>query len=173
MAYSLDFGAIKAENPIEQVAERLGLVLKPHGNQLRGQCPSGQGDDRGLVVTPSKGVWFSHPMKKGGDVIELVAVVRNVSAKDAAQWIAGTPQPEKSATGRSQNADFKPVELTHDHPSVLVSGLEAEDAKRFGIGFKEKAAGAGHILIPVYAGGKLAGYVGVAEITWLPEKWRA
>ncbi len=80
--------------------------------------------------------------------------------------------PEKSASGRSQNADFKPVELTHDHPSVLVSGLEADDAKRFGIGYKEKAAGAGNILIPLYDKGRLVGYCGVQEITWLPERWR-
>jgi hypothetical protein len=173
MSGRLDFQAIKADYPIEQVAERLGIALKPHGAQLRGPCFSGQGDDRALVVTPARRVWYSHPLKKGGDVIELVSVMKDVSAKDAAAWIAGTQQPEKSATGRTPNAEFKPVELVHDHPSVLVSGLEADDAKRFGVGYKAKAAGAGHILVPVYADGKLSGYVGCQEITWIPERWRA
>lgn len=173
--YKLDFAAIKREHPIEKVAERLGIALKPHGHQLRGKCFSGQGDERALIVTPAKGVWYSHVLKAGGDVLELVAAVKDVPVRDAAAWIAGAPkEPEKSANGRATNAEFKPVELTHDHPSVLVH-FEAADATRFGIGFKEKAAGAGNILIPVYdqETKKLAGYVGVQDITWLPEKWRA
>jgi hypothetical protein len=105
-------------------------------------------------------------------VIELVSVMKDVSAKDAAAWIAGATVPEKSVQGSTSNATFKPVELVHDHPSVLVSGLEAVDAKRFGIGYKEKAAGAGFILIPVYDNGRLCGYAGVTEIAWLPERWR-
>lgn len=169
--YKLDFAAIKSEHPIEQVAERLAIELKPHGNQLRGKCFSGQGDDRALVVTPARGIFYSHALKKGGDVIELVALAKNLTARDAAQWIAGaTTQPEKSANGRT--TEFKPVELVHDHPSVLVSGLEADDAKRFGIGFKEKGVGVGNILLPVFDKGRLCGYVGVQEITWLPKDWR-
>lgn len=172
-----DFQAIKRDHPIDRVAARLGLQLKPQGNQLRGKCPSGEGDDRALVITPSKGLWYSHAMKKGGDVIELVSVVNKLSARDAAQWIAGaTPVPEKSIPERAN--ELKPVELTHDHPSLLVSGIEPEDAKRFGIGYREPVegktrAGAGHILVPVYADGKLAGYVGCQEVTWIPDKWRA
>lgn len=174
MSAKLDFVQIKRDHPIDRVAARLGLELKPHGQQLRGKCPSGEGDDRALVVTPSKGVWYSHALKKGGDVLELVSVVNSMTVREAAQWIAGTtPEPEKSASGGRPNADFKPVELTHEHPMVQVNGLEPTDAQRFGIGYKEKAAGAGNILIPVYADGKLAGYVGCTEITWLPEKWRA
>lgn len=167
----VDFATVKAAHSLESVAERLGLKLTKHGAGFRGPCPSGQGDERAFALTPNRG-WYSFATKKGGDVISLVEFVRNCTAKEAAQWIAGS-EPEKSASGRSQTVDFKPVELTHDHPSVLVSGLEADDAKRFGIGFKEKAAGAGNILIPVFAGGKLAGYVGVTEITWLPPQWRA
>lgn len=80
--------------------------------------------------------------------------------------------PEKSATGAKATGAFTPVEVDHDHPSLLVSGLEAADAKRFGIGYKAKGAGNGNILIPVFDNGRLAGYVGVQEITWLPKEWR-
>jgi hypothetical protein len=166
-----DFSRVKAEHSLESVAERLGLKLKQHGAQFRGPCPSGQGDERALVLTPGKG-WWSHAAKKGGSVIDLVAFVKDLSPKDAAVWIDGQAQPEKSASG-SKSTDFKPVELEHDHPMVLALGFTAEDAQRFGIGYKAKAAGAGNVLIPVFAGGKLAGYIGATEIAWLPEKWRA
>lgn len=177
--YKYDFAKIKADYPIADVAERLGLKLKREGQQLRGACPSGQGGDRALAITPEKGVFFSQAAKVGGSVIDLVMFVNKVDRTAACAWITGTATaPEKSVDGRTTNAEFKPVELTHDHPSVLISGIEEVDARRFGLGFREpaegkKRAGEGHILIPVYASGKLAGYVGVAEITWLPDKWRA
>lgn len=175
-----DFERIKANYPIEGVAERLNLKLKREGKQLRAACPSGQGGDRALVITPEKNVWFSQAVKKGGSVIDLVAFVNNLTLPEAARWIEGNQvsAPEKSATRAVPNGGMNPVELVHDHPSVLVSGIEAEDAKRFGLGFREPVegktrAGAGHILVPVYADGKLAGYVGCQEVTWLPDKWRA
>jgi predicted DNA-binding transcriptional regulator AlpA len=87
--------------------------------------------------------------------------------------LTGTHEPEKSVTGDKPTGGFTPVEVEHDHPSVLVSGLEATDAKRFGIGYKAKGAGNGNILIPVYADGRLAGYVGVQDVTWLPKEWKA
>ena len=37
MSY-LDFDAIKAEYPINEIADRLGLTLKPSGKQMRGKC---------------------------------------------------------------------------------------------------------------------------------------
>lgn len=171
-----DFAKIKAEHSLESVAERLGLQLKKHGSSYRGPCPSGQGDERALIITPGKG-WWSHAAKKGGSVIDLVAFVKDCTPRDAAIWIEGSQVsvPEKSTNGGA-NA-LKPVELVHDHPSVIVSGIEADDAKRFGIGYREpvegkKRAGEGHILLPVYDNGRLCGYVGVSEITWLPERWR-
>lgn len=175
-----DFERVKAEHPIEGVAERLGLTLKREGQSLRGPCPSGRGGDRSLVITPAKHVFFSQAVKKGGSVIDLVAFVRNCTPKEAAEWIEGkqVPVPEKSAIGGAPNGAFKPVELVHDHPCLLISGIEATDAQRFGLGYREpvdgkKRAGEGHILVPVYADGKLAGYVGCQEITWIPDRWRA
>ena len=91
MSYQ-NFEKIKADYPIEQVAERLGLIL----NKGRCQCPVCESDDkRNLAVTPSKG-WYSFAASEGGDCISLVAHVTKCSAKDAAAWIAGEPdQPAK------------------------------------------------------------------------------
>lgn len=36
--YALDFAKIKEDYPIEKVAARLGLTLKPNGQSLRGPC---------------------------------------------------------------------------------------------------------------------------------------
>ncbi len=81
MSFSIDFAEVKEQHTIEDVAQRLGLTLKKHNNQLRGPCPSGAEGDRKFVITPAKSLWYSFAVGKGGDVIALVQFVNNVSAK--------------------------------------------------------------------------------------------
>lgn len=188
--YTHDYEEINRNTPILDVAARLNLQLKQlNATQWRCPCPSGRADERGLLVTitPGKQVWYSHAAKVGGSVLQLVMFVQNLDPKNtdhrakAASWIKGgiASEPEKSASGPRPTGGLKPVELVHDHPLVEVNGLMASDAARFGIGYREESttgkprAGEGNVLIPVYADGVLAGYLGVQEITWLPKEWRA
>ena len=169
----LDFAKIKQEHPIERIAERLGLVLKPHGAAFRGKCPSGQGDERALVVTPAKGAFYSFAAQKGGDCISLVAFVRNCTPKEAAQWIVGqASEPEKSSRGEATSG-FKPLDyLEPDHEAVVALGIEPEDAKRIGCGFAPRGILKGKVAWPVrLSDGTLIGYIGVTEVQ-LPSSWR-
>ena len=171
----LDFARVKAEHPIEKVAERLGLQLKKAGATLRGPCPSGSGDDRALVITPSKGVFFSFATQKGGDCISLVAFVRNCALKDAARWIAGdqAPEPEKSTQAERPSEGFKPLDyLQPDHEAVVALGIEPEDAKRIGCGFAPRGIMKGKVAWPVrLPDGTLIGYIGLTDVL-LPSSWR-
>jgi len=171
----VDFAEVKANNPIEDVVERLGLELKKSGNQLRGKCPSGEGGERAFVVTPSKGVWYSFAEEKGGDVLALVQLVNGCSAKEAAQFLTGDTVPlEKRGKRESTEGDgrgFRPLDyLVADHAAVEAIGLE-EVADALGIGYAPRGMMRGKVAIPIRTeDGTLAGYIGITEAT-LPPKW--
>lgn len=173
----IDFEEVKANNPIEAVAERLGLPLKRAGNALRGPCPSGDGGERGLVITPSKGVWYSFGMQKGGDVIALVQLVNDCSARDAAEFLAN-PEPLETAVapepaeGAEPRGGFRPLDyLEPDHPAVEALGIDPADAEALGWGYAPRGILRGTVAVPIRTEeGALAGYIGITEAA-LPPRW--
>lgn len=101
MADYVDFKIVKAEVPIEAVAARYGVALKrTNGSHERGKCPLPThpvGDDaKSFSINVNKQVWICHSSacakgrrgKKGGDVIELVAVMERCSLRDAGLKLA-------------------------------------------------------------------------------------
>lgn len=156
------------------MAERLGIKLTARGQQLRGKCPSGEGDDRSLAVTPAKRVWYSFAAEKGGDCISLVAFVRNCTPKEAAAWIVGDQanEPEKSSREEAAVSGFKPLDyLQPDHEAVAALGIEPEDARRIGCGYAPRGILRGKVAWPVrLPDGTLVGYIGVTECA-LPPRW--
>lgn len=175
MSTFIDFEAVKAANPIAEVADRLGLTLKKAGNALRGPCPSGEGGERGLAITPAKNVWYSFPLQKGGDVLALVQLVNDCDVKEAAQFLA-VPEPlekaEKPPSVRGAERGFRPLAyLEPDHVAVEALGLEAEDAVALGIGYAPRGTLRGTVAVPIRTkDGTLAGYIGITEAK-MPPKW--
>lgn len=92
----VDFKTVKREVSVEEVAQRYGVVLRRvNSSHERGKCPlpthpAGE-DSKSFSINVSKQVWICHSSvcakgrrgKKGGDVIELVAVMENCSLRDA------------------------------------------------------------------------------------------
>ncbi len=173
----IDFEAVKAANPIGDVAEQLGLNLKKTGYQLRGPCPSGEGGERGFVVTPAKGVWYSFGLQKGGDVLALVELVNDCSTKEAAHFLNGeTVPPERRRERQSKESaaerGFRPLDyLEADHPAVEALGMEPDDAAALGIGYAPRGVLRGTVAVPIrLTDGTLSGYIGITEAK-LPPKW--
>lgn len=84
----IDFAQLKQEVSIERAIGMLGLKLNKEGDKLRGLCPAcNAGSDRAIVVTPEKNVFFCFSQKKGGDVLNLVAHIKQCSIKEAAEFI--------------------------------------------------------------------------------------
>ncbi len=103
MADYVDFKTVKAEVSVEDVAARYGVALRRvNGSHERGKCPlptHPPGDDaKSFSINVSKQVWICHSTacakgrrgKKGGDVIELVAVMENCSLRDAGLKLASS-----------------------------------------------------------------------------------
>lgn len=87
---------VKDDHSIVEVAERLGLTLKPSGSVYRCQCPVHGSEDDDLVVFPDTGRAFCHSGKCGfnGDMIDLVEQSQGMSFRDALEWIAGPDATE-------------------------------------------------------------------------------
>lgn len=101
MADYVDFKTVKAEVSVEDVAARYGVALRrTNGSHEKGKCPlpthTAGDDDKSFSINVSKQVWICHSTacakgrrgKKGGDVIELVAVMENCSLRDAGLKLA-------------------------------------------------------------------------------------
>ena len=88
---SLDFQQVKNDFPIEKVVELLGIeVTKQRNGQLRGNCPiHGGNDPRGFVITPARNLAYCFKGCGGGDQLWLIAKVKDISSKEAAEWLVG------------------------------------------------------------------------------------
>lgn len=154
----VDFAAIKRATTIEYVANFLGLETKKHGDQLRCACPATGGGDRALVITPGKDLWycFSPKCKKGGDMLELIAHVHQISTREAALALQKHLWPQ----GDLKELDY----LLHDTERVQSLGMPAHVAKAIGAGYAPRGTMAGRVVFPLRdKNGKLVAYLGVNE----------
>lgn len=190
----IDFAEIKSRVQIEDVLPFLGLKLTKVGHQFRGPCPvCRRGGDRALVITPDKKAFYCFAAEKGGDVLALVAKIRGVDVKTAAQLLlssfsvaddstSSTVQVSKNHATAPQNQSREPTRptrescpvldyLKHDHPAVEAIGFNAETAKALGVGYAPKGMMRGSVAVPVrLEDGSLAGYIGITEAK-LPPKF--
>ena len=175
MAKFLDFDELKERITIAEVVDILGLAMKQSGKQLRGQCPTCGGNDRGLVVTPEKGVFYCFTEQQGGDLISLAAHINGCRMRDAAEFIHNslTVPPEK-VEETNHNEKLQPLPyLEYEHPAVEALGLDPAVAAEHGIGYAPKGVARGNVVIPVRDGhGNLQGYLGVQELTFIAKDFQ-
>lgn len=136
----VDFKAIKAEVSVEEVAGRYGVALKrTNGSHERGKCPlptHPAGDDvKSFSVNVSKQVWICHSTgcakarrgRKGGDVIELVAVMESCSLREAGLKLASWYGIKSSSNGTTTKlSEVKPEQAQRETESE-------DDYDRYGI----------------------------------------
>jgi DNA primase len=164
----IDFKELKRTVTIEQAAKLLN-------SQLRGACPGcSNEDERILVLTPSRGLFYCFDAKVGGDCLALVQHITGLEVQDAAQFLApkGATVPQKTE-GRKQPAskEFDPAAFAQklsysDEVSEL--GISEEDATRLQIGFTR-----GKVYFPIRNDdGSISGFVGFADGQLkMPPQW--
>jgi len=117
----VDFKLVKAEVSVEDVAARYGVALRRvNSSHERGKCPlptHPEGDDdKSFSINVSKEVWICHSTacakgrtgKKGGDVIELVAVMEGCSLRDAGLKLASWFGLEMNRNGETSETHSRP-----------------------------------------------------------------
>lgn len=166
----IDFASIKEEIPIDRAIAMLGLDMKEKNGQFRGECPTCKsGGPRALAITPSKNSFYCFGNQKGGDVISLVAHIRETSVKDAAAWLIEHHSLHSSPKEPKETQKLQALSnLESEHEAVSAVGIDTAVAKRLGIGFRTKGAGVGSVMIPIRdEHGTLLTYFGVQELTYI------
>jgi len=163
----IDFQELKAKLRIEVVAQSF-VELIPEGDVFRAPCPKcAPRNGRALIITPEKQLYYCFTAKKGGDLISLVAHVRDMSQRQAAELLL------MQCTPKEEESELKPLDyLVTDHPLVKELGFPEELCEKVGIGYASKGLMRTHIAIPIrLQDGTLVGYIGVKDAR-LPPKWR-
>jgi len=89
-ASTVSADGIKKNLSIESVARHLGISgLKQSGERLQGECPSGHPSKKGMCfnINLEKNYFNCFHCGVGGDVIRLVEFVKEISFKEAMNWL--------------------------------------------------------------------------------------
>ncbi len=155
-----------------------------------------------LAISTEKNRWYCHSdscraasnKPKGGDVIDVVAMMENLTPLDAAKRLSElfaltsngegraakenlTAKPEPEATGNKPLA-FELKGIDPEHPYIQSRGISVETASAFGVGFfRGRGSMSGRIVFPLHENGTLIGYAGRLVDTGDPKqahepKWK-
>jgi DNA primase len=196
----LDFKAIKARASISSILDRFGVKLnRVNQTTLRGNCPLPSHSSKSkntFYASEAKSAWYCHSdsckkngRRAGGNVIDFVAAMENLSVYAAAARIdgmfpatgnpaisntaigagsahqqtdaaAGNPAESETDTG-NKPLGFALKDVNPAHPMIQERGISIETARLFGIGFfPGKGTMAGRIVFPLHENGDLIGYAG-------------
>ena len=93
----IDTERLKQENPIMEVAVKLGLTNTVRDTTVAIHCPSPEHEDRNpsCMLMPEANRFECKACGISGDVIKLVELVCGVDFKDAVTWLGGTKDVEQ------------------------------------------------------------------------------
>jgi hypothetical protein len=161
------FEQVKRAVSIEAVLlARYGIELKRRGQSLKGCCPIHKGSNPTQFVV-SNGLWHCFgDCKRGGSIIEFVAAMENVEARDAAlmiaRWFAIS-----SGNVINQHTERRRTTMSGEKPSHKVFVVEGEGDNAFwhraGSAWPHKDGKGLNLQIP--AGMALSGRVVLREYT--------
>ncbi len=185
----VDFKEVKRQVSILQVLEHYGLAgkLKRRGDSLSGTCPIHKGHNATQFrVSIEKNCWNCFgKCKRGGNILDFVALMEDVSIRDAAlsiqRWfaidtrppagqdaagdVADVTRPEESPVPEAPKANkplsFALTKLDYEHAYLTERGLDPETVSTFGLGYCSKGIMTGRVVIPIHnARAELVAYAG-------------
>lgn len=162
----VDFAQLKERVTPAQAMHILGLTMRenPPG-QFRGMCPACKsGGDRALSVHATRG-FTCFSAHQSGDVISLVAHIKGVSAKDAAQFLEDSvkpvAKPKTVETREVFDAEKYASRLDPSHDALLSLGVTAETFRVFKAGYSNAGLHRGKLALPLHdRDGRCVGYFG-------------
>lgn len=124
---NLDFAAIKAASPIDQViADR--VALQQDGQELKGLCPFHNEKTPSFTVVPAKGFYHCFGCGAHGDVIDFVQHFYQITFPEAAEILIGHRQPK--AIARPTIARIAPAV----DPYASITALSLDEAPNISVG---------------------------------------
>jgi len=196
----VDFRDIKQRISMQAVLDHYGVRLrKSTQHSLRGKCPlpthTSEKSNESFSVETTKNIWACQSTscasarqgKKGGNVIDFVAVMENCSVRDAAlklhEWFGAskTIMSNDTSTAPAKKADqlvarkeaddakgenkplpFSLKDIDPTHPYLRERGIDEAVAQYFGVGyFPGRGSMNGRVVIPIQnERGELIAYAG-------------
>ena len=199
----IDFKTVKTAVSLEAVLGRYAVkVYRVNKDHVRGKCPlpthTSATSKLSFVVNTTKNVWScksdscvaARKGRKGGNVLDFVAVMEGCSIREAADKLASwfglradiplVPRTEKEAPEKAaEPAPAPSAEPPRDegenallkftlkgvepaHPYLAHRGITGETATLFGVGFfPGKGSMAGRVVVPIHnEKGELVAYAG-------------
>lgn len=192
----VDFKEIKERVSIEAVLAHYNIQLRRVNQQsMRGNCPlpmhSSEKSKESFIIQTSKNIWTCQSSscvagrsgKKGGNVLDFVALMENCSIRDAAvklnDWFSvtkGNPEfrkasdptpatnPDAADEGENMPLTFTLNGIDHGHQYLQHRRIKENSSCYFGIGFfPGKGSMSGRVVIPIHnERGELVAYAGRA-----------
>ncbi len=192
----VDFKEIKERVSIEAALAHYNIQLRRVNQQsMRGHCPlpmhSSERSKESFIIQTSKNIWTCQSSscvagrsgKKGGNILDFVAIMEDCSVRDAAvklrDWFLvtnGKSQPAKRIESAPEpilktddEVENKPLTFTlngidHGHAYLRERDVQETSARYFGIGyFPGKGSMSGRVVIPIHnERGELIAYAGRA-----------
>jgi Toprim-like len=196
MATQVDFSKVRLI-PISSILALYKVETRKRSNtELVANCPfpshaqSSKEHKWTLAISLEKNRWYCHSdtcraagnKPKGGDVIDVVAMMENLTPLDAAKKLSelfcvgnGHPAPKVEASEVNKPLAFELKGLDPDHPFIRERGISIETAMDFGVGFfPGKGSMANRVCFPLFENGALIGYAGrtVLPVSEENPKWR-
>lgn len=192
----IDFAVVRRDYPLLDVAQKLGIKVRPDGNKHRGQCPFTDCQNlRSFTITPKGGTHGDGICgcfkcgRNGMDSIGLVQKLNDMQRMpEAARYIvelmggkAHAPEEQKGLKEVSRNFQASAVtkldllkkvaeDLDPDHERIEAAGISSETAVAFVAGYAGRGVARGHVIVQLHdPKGTLIGYVGLEEPMWLPK----
>ncbi len=178
----VDFDKLRAEVPIMDVANLLGLILTEYQpekgpKQFRGRCPIHDGrHPRQFVITPDKGLYFCHSdeCNSGGGIVQLYARVKRYEGTDGLKKAADEIATHFKVGGHSRNASKAPevkrfdpeaylAKLDPTHEALAPLGLSEDTLRLYRAGYVKDGVLRGRLAVGFCdQEGKLESFVGLA-----------
>jgi len=120
-------------NDIESVVSDYVALTKRSGQNVFGLCPFHSEKTPSFAVNPSKQFYHCFGCGKGGDVINFVMDMENMSFPEAVEFLAkrvNMPLPEKGGDGRSAIKRKRAIEANTEAARFFHSELMAAGGKK-------------------------------------------
>jgi DNA primase len=124
----VDTAALKQANPIEDVAVRYGIDLRPQGRALVGRCPLHvDGGRPNFFVYRHSQSWRCYRCNVGGDVLSLVRLIEQLPFREAADRLStgqlSSSAPAKIAPKRPPAAPVQHDAMESESDAVLQAAV--------------------------------------------------
>ncbi len=153
-----DVQLVRNRSPVHEVVGEYLQLRSAGGGSLKGLCPFHDEKTPSFNVTPARGLWYCFSCHEGGDVIEFVRKIDNLSFTEAVERLAAragielryeqgglVPGQEQSRRRRLTEAHRAAAEFYAEQlrapggapaREFLASrGFTLADAERFGVGY--------------------------------------